>query len=692
MAAANSNIQLAQLDFAGIKNNLLTYLNGQSQFNSYNFAGSGLNILLDLLAYNTHYNAYYLNMVGNEMFLDTALIRNSVVSHAKLLNYTPRSAVAPSATVDLTVTGVTSSSLTLPKFTSFMSQAIDGVNYNFVTTTTTTVNVANNTASFSNIELKQGNPSGYNFTVDIASNPKCIFEIPDNTIDTSTLTVTVQKSSIDTTSDAYTRAVDFLTLNDTSTVYFLQEGINGNYEIYFGDGVIGKQLSDGNIVKLTYVSTEGTAAAGANSFVMLDSVSGFSNVTVSPKTAASNGSEKETIDSIKYQAPKAYSAQNRAVTKEDYITVIQQNNIGYTFDAVNVWGGEENNPPVYGQIFIAAKPTGAYTLSDTQKTRLLNEVIKPVSIMTVQPNIVDPDYTYIKLNVNVYYDPKKTTKTSEQLKETVISAIKAKAALDLDTFNSTFSAPAFNAVINSSDNSIITNEFTLQLQKKIYPNLTAPQTYKMYFGAELKKGMFNSGVYSTPGFTINDPVLTGTTINGVFIEEIPSSTAGIQSISLINLGFGYQSEPTVTILGDGTGATATAKLNTNGTIKSIDVTNAGNNYTTAVVSITPAYGDTTGQLGAAVAILSGGTGTLRSYYYNTQYGKTIINDKAGTIDYVNGVVTLDSLYPIDINNDFAQLSVTATPTTTIVSSTYNRIITLDSYDSNAIVVNIIAKT
>ena len=419
MATANNNLNLASLDFSDIKSNFTAYLKGQDVFKDYNFSGSGLSILLDVLAYNTQYNAFYLNMVANEMFLDSAVQRESVVSHAKLLNYVPQSSIAPTATIQLKVNGVTQSSLTLPAYTQFISQAINGVNYNFVTTDLMANNTVNGTVTFDNVLIKQGQPLNYNFTVDTTANPKTIFEIPDANIDTSSIIVLVQESSANSSYQVFNPTSDYLTLTGTDPVYFLQEGISGNYQIYFGDDVLGKSLVNGNIVKVSYISTQGVLSHGANSFSLMSSIGGYSNTQIIPLVPTSNGKGKESIDSIKFQAPKSFSAQGRAVTKNDYITAVQQNSLGITFDAVNVWGGEENTPPVYGQVFICLKPSGSYDLTTSQKQRLVTEVIQPLSVMTVTPNIVDPDYTYIQLNVNAYYDPTKTNLTSSQIQNGV---------------------------------------------------------------------------------------------------------------------------------------------------------------------------------------------------------------------------------------------------------------------------------
>jgi hypothetical protein len=689
MASSNTNIQVADLDFNSIKTNFTTYLQSQDTFKDYNFQGSALSTLLDVLAYNTQYNAYYLNMVANEMFLDSALQRSSVVSQAKLLNYTPKSAIAPQAIINFTANGVIDTSFTLPRFTNFSSEAVAGVNYNFVNTDSVTVNVNSGTATLNNLVLKQGVPSTFTYTVNSTTNPTYTFEIPDANIDTTTIQVIVQQSSSNSSFDIYQPASDFLALTPTSLVYFLQEGLNGNYQIYFGDGILGKQLADNNIVNISYISTKGIASVGANNFVLMDSIPTLSTNTITPVVPASNGGSKESIDSIKYQAPKSYSAQNRAVSKEDYITIIQQNNLGVSFDAVNVWGGEQNDPVVYGQVFIALKPKGAYSLTNTQKQRLINEVIKPISVLTVEPTIVDPDYTYIQSTINVVYDPKKTSLTANGISSAVESAISTFATTNLNTFNSTFSVSDLILAIRNASQSIVTNEVNIQLQKKFYPNLSNSTNYTFNFNVPIKKGTFLSGISSSPSLTY--ATSTGT-YNDVFIEEVPAATTGVDTISILNAGYGYQYAPNVTIIGDGTGATAVASINVNGTIKSITVTNSGNNYTTAYATITPVTSDNTGRGAVGVVNLQGRYGTLRTYYNNTSNGKTVLDNNVGTIDYAAGIITLNAFNPSQVNNSLGQLTLSVTPTTTIVSSTFNRIITIDPFDSNAILVNVTTKT
>lgn len=688
MATANSGLQITNLDFGSIKSSLKSFLQQQDTLKDYNFEGSALSVLLDVLSYNTQYNAYYLNMVANEMFLDSAIQRGSVVSHAKLLNYIPHSAVAPKATVTLKVNQVVDSTLTLPKFTPFISEAINGVNYTFVTTDSVTVNVSANTATFQDIQISQGIPASSSFVYSLASNPKQIFDINEATADTSTLTVTVQESTSNASFETYNLATDYMSLTPSSKVYFLQEGMNGNYQIYFGDGVIGKSLNNNNVVNISYITTDGTAAFGANSFSITASVGGYSNTVTSSVLSASNGSDKESVDSIKFSAPKAYAAQGRAVTKEDYIYLIQNNSKNIPIDSVSVWGGEENVPPVYGQLFCAIKPSGGFTLTPTQKEIIITEVIKPISVVTVVPTIVDPDYTYVKLNTKVLYDPKKTTQTAGQVKNAVVSKINTFATNTLNTFNSTFKMPELISNIQTADSSIITNESTIKLQKKIYPKLNTKSTYYLDFGIKLKRNYFNAGLTTSPDFSVADVTAANGIRTGVYFEEVPSIVGGVASVNIVNQGFGYTKTPIVTITGDGQGATAYAVL-ASGRVNSIVVVDPGSGYTEAIVTITPQAGDTSGGLAYASPVMEGSVGTLRTYYYINNV-KTILNSSAGTINYTSGKVVLQDFSPLNVNDPLAQFTINVVPDSTIVSSTYNKIIALDNFDPEAITVEVSA--
>lgn len=689
--AANNNIQITNLDFDSIKNNLKTFMRGQDKFKDYDFEGSGLSVLMDLMAYNTHYNAYYLNMVANEMFMDTAALRSSVVSHAKLLNYTPKSAQAPTAFITLLSNNVTSSSLTLPKFTKFQSEAVDGVNYTFITKDEITVNVDNNVATFTDIEIIQGEPISLTFSYSSSSNPKQLFVLPDTGIDTSTLVVQVQNSSIDLTINTYKLGQDVTGINGSSLVYFLQEGLDGSYEIYFGDNVLGSSLTDGNLVLVSYVVTNGTSSAGANNFVLMDTL-GVGYNTVTPIVQASTGSGKESIDSIKFNAPKHYSTQGRAVSKDDYISIINNNNLGYNFDSVNVWSGTDNDPPAFGQVFISMKPTGGYTMTQTQKDKITNFVIKPASVLTVEPRIVDPDYTYLNVISNVQYDQRRTNLTSEQIKSKVIASIQSFGNSTLNTFQSTFSLADLIVAIKNADPSITSNDCQVKIEKKFYPILDTIRNYTLNYGVPLKRSILFSGITSVETIQYYNNDSNALLINDVYIEEVPFASSGIDKITVLNPGYNYTQVPQVVINGDGTGATATAEI-VNGYINKIIVTNSGSDYTQAVITIINDPQDKSGSSGSAVATIQGQYGNLRSYYYdqNNNNAKTILNSSVATVDYYNGKITFQDFSPHDVNNALGLLTIKANPDTSILSASQNRILTIDPFDPLAISVNVTTK-
>ena len=337
---ANTAIQVTDLDFQEIKASLKSFLESQSEFTDYNFEGSGLNVLLDILAYNTHYNAYYLNMIANESFLDTATARNSVVSHAKKYGYVPRSAKAPRAIVNIELTpsgSYTSQTYTIPKYTRFVSE-MDGKIYTFLNLEDYTSSKNGGVFDFNSVALYEGTGINYSFVVNLTTNPNSVFNIPENNIDTSTLVVSVKESSLSVDSSVYNLATDALSLSTTSEVYFLQEAQNGNYDVYFGDGIISKGLTNGNIVTVSYLRTNAEEANRANTFTAISVLSGASSVVVESVTAGTGGTERETIEQIKFAAPLNLLSQNRAVTKNDYIRLIQQKYPA--FEAVNVWGGE----------------------------------------------------------------------------------------------------------------------------------------------------------------------------------------------------------------------------------------------------------------------------------------------------------------------------------------------------------------
>jgi hypothetical protein len=682
-----NRLNVTELDFDTIKTNLKNFLRNQSEFTDYDFEGSGLNVLLDVLAYNTHYNAYYLNMIANESFLDSSLLRNSVVSHAKRYGYTPRSASASKAVVNFTVNSGSSTpgSLILPAGYVFLSNLIDNKVYNFVTLNDVSVTKTANNFVFNNLNVYEGSLNFFSFTHSQSSNPKQIFAIPDSNIDTSTLRVSVQQSSSNTETIVYNLATDSINLTGDSEAYFLQEGLNQQYEIYFGDDIIGKKIPDGGIVNVTYLSTSGSIANRASSFVATSTISGFVNFSVTTIANSAGGSEKETVDQIKFAAPLQFTSQNRAVTKNDYVKIIQQR---YPqFAAVNVWGGEENNPPIYGKIFISAKPKLGFEVTDTEKEFFINEVLKPISVLTVTPEFLDVDYNFVKLISTVYYDPTKTNLNINNLQTKVETAIVNFSNQNLNQFNSIFKSSKLRTDIDDSDSSIIANELEVFLSKRFRPELTSKNSYILDFGVELSRGTTLDNFYSSPTFTTLDENLVTRTC---FFEEVPSSFTGVESITVINSGFNYTSTPTVQIVGDGQGAEATALI-VNGKINSIKITKPGIGYTTAIVRIIGGGGSSA----VAETVLENRFGQIRIAYFKpdevtNSSTKVILNsaDKngvVGVIDYVLGKITINNFSPLDILNDFKELSINVRPKFTVIQSAKNKMLAFDSSDPTSVV-------
>jgi len=684
MATSNTVLRISELDFDTIKINLRDYLRSQNQFTEYDFEGSGFNILLDILAYNTHYMAYYLNMVGNEMFLDSAILRNSVVSHAKHLNYVPTSTRASTAVVDVVVEDTSPTSgqavITLPSYSKFQSQQIDGVNYTFVNldTQVASKNVITNTYTFSNVTISQGEPVTYNVTVD-ATNTRRRFRIPDANIDTSTLIVSVINSSVDSTRNTFVLSDDATELDSNSKVYFLEETDDYNYNIYFGDGSIGKNLSDDNIVALRYLSTDGESSNKANSFTFISQLGSFSNVVVNSVSAAAGGASRDSIDKIKFIAPKFYTTQNRAVTKDDYGTLLLKDypNI----EAISVWGGEENDPVVYGKIYVSMKPKNGYVITDIEKDRIINELITNRNILTVIPEIVDPEYLYLRFDMTVNYDSTLTSKDEEQLKELIRTDIGEYNDVELEKFNSTYRSSKLQSSINDVDPSFLGVDITTIVQKRLEPTLNESKNYTIDFNVPLNRGTFADRLYTYPSFQVLDNEGVS---RDALIEETPLSYTGIDSVEVLNSGSGYSDSPIVTITGDGSGAKARAVV-VNGKIISIEVDVTGSNYTAAVVSIS----DTTGVGATATAILSGQIGTLRSYYVQVATGeKIIINENIGQIVYTTGRINLYNFKPISIttNANYASGIITfnALPKENTIHPLRNRLLSIDSNDPIAI--------
>jgi len=477
--AANSAINVTSLNFDNIKESMKTYIASKPEFTDYNFEGSTISMLLDLLAYNTYQNAFYTSMVGNEMFLDSALLRDSVVSRAKMLNYVPRSARGASTTltVEITPTGAPDS-VTVAKDSEF-SATIDGEAYKFVTPQAYSFSSTDNYSG--TITITEGRPVTHRFTVNTNSPVRYI--LPNENVDTTSITVDVQTSSSDASSVRYNLASDITEVQANSAVYFLQEVEDSQYEITFGDDVIGQAPVDGNIVIANYRICNGTDGNGISSFTSPSTLGGSSTFTTLVDAATSGGANNETIESIKFNAPKNYETQNRAVLAEDYKRLILRDN--GDVQSISVWGGEENNPPIYGKVYISIKPTIGNTISSQRKTEITTE-LKKYNVLSIDPEFVDATFLYIRPTVEVRYDSKTTTLTGPQVQTKVLNAITNFESTKLGTFdNKTFRYSQFVKAIDAADSSIVSNLTTIQIEKRFVPSLTNSTTYNVSFSNAL---------------------------------------------------------------------------------------------------------------------------------------------------------------------------------------------------------------
>lgn len=524
MANTTNNIAVDGLDFYEIKARLREFLGSQDKFKDYNFEGSGLSILLDLLAYNTHYINYYSNMVANEMFLDTATVRDSVVSHAKLLGYTPNSNTGARAKVSLEIlvnsdTGTIEDEF-LAKYTMFVARPVDGVSLTFVSLETHKFEPYRydddgTIVSYwiPEIEIVEGKYRTATFVVDRVNRPAQKFLIPQENVDISTLRVRVQTSTtnINGYDEYWTLVTDPLQLKSDSKVYFVQEAENQKYEVYFGDDIVGKNVQNGNVVILEYVvpSADPTVAnqVGANETANSRTFSVIGGPTsqksVQVITPASGGAGRESVDSIKFYAPRGYQAQDRAVTVEDYSFMLARE---YPFaESIYVWGGEDNDPPVYGKVFVSIKPLRGTNLTNQEKEAIKSGVFKRFNVVGITPEIVDPDYTFLRFDSTLKVNPSKSTKTVNEIKQLVKRSINNYINENLGKFGGNLLTSRLYATIDATCTSIEASGTSVTLEKRIEPIYGVSSNYTTNFSNPLQPGTFVSNA-----FNHFDPAKVGT--------------------------------------------------------------------------------------------------------------------------------------------------------------------------------------
>ena len=505
----SSQVNITDLDFDDISKNLKNYLKGQSTLKDYDFEGSNISLLIDLLAYSSHVSAFNANMVASELFLDTAQIRKNVVSRAKEIGYTPTSATASSATIDLQVNnpligGETPTSLTLNRGHKFKT-VYDGFNYPYVLLESQTITPLNGVFKFENLEIYQGTMNSdifaYNGQI---QNQR--FPLTEELVDTSSITVTVQSTG--GSSSAWSQSTDISSVNSNSTVWYVQENDQGLFEVYFGDGVVSAEPLDGDTITISYLVTNENHTDGSSLFTMTDSVGGNTDVTLITKTNSSGGKDKESIDSIKFAASKFYTSQNRLVTVDDYKSKLQTLYPGA--DSISVWGGEDNEPPQYGKIFIAIKPSQTVNKLTSSEKTLLKQKLKTLNMLTVRPELIDADVIDILVNTSFKYNPKATTKTVSELETLVRAAIITHDSTYLSGFDGIFRHSVLAKDIDSAESSILSNITTVKLRKTISPTFNQSKGYTIDFGSG--NAFYNphsghnkagGGILETSGFLVS---------------------------------------------------------------------------------------------------------------------------------------------------------------------------------------------
>jgi hypothetical protein len=533
-----AQLNVTQLDFEEIKQSLKTFMRAQDEFRDYDFEGSALSVLLDTLAYNTHYNAVLAHMVANESFLDSAIKRNSVVSIAKSLGYTPRSARAATAYVDFSV--VPSSTYNKTNFTLSRNTAFESKNgdTSFIFYPDSDVTSALETVDgvdkfvFTSLPIREGSRVSNRFFIDlnILSGP---LTIPNDGVDTSTLRVRVQKSTSDLTIETYSLSTGVLDLKTTTSAYFLEEGHDGKYIIRFGDGVFGKKLETGNIVIIDYLVSSGADANGAKGFQVGATLTGGSDEVQSFVTAntlkASGGAARESIDSIRKTAPIYNQVRERAVSATDYRSLILAENPN--IQSCSVWGGENNDPPIYGKVFISLDPVEGQIITDALKDQIINTLISPRAPVAILPEFVTPEYTYIGLRVGIVYDASRTSLTSGQITQAANDAITNHFSTNLNQLNKNFYYSQVHNAVKVVSNSIISVNITPTLQKRITAVIGLNINYNFTFNSRIQPRELHSNWANI--------IVSGTTYKVKFqdtpnSEVVPPAYSGTGIVSIVD--------------------------------------------------------------------------------------------------------------------------------------------------------------
>ena len=500
--------QVANLDFENIKVTLKEYLRGQTEFTDYDFEGSALANLIDVLAYNTYYTAFNTNMVVNELFIDSATLRDNVVAIAKQLGYRPKSVTSPTAYVSFTVNysnPTTDTELILKKGTGFIA-TYDNKIYQYVTIDDTKAQVANNVATFTDVSLVEGSQVVNKFIFNASAKGQR-FVLDNKNIDTNTIRVKVFPGG-GTFNEPYLVADNILGVDGNSKVFFLDEVEDGRYEVLMGDGVLGRKLEDNSGIVVSYMTTSGPESNGVRTFVfqgVLENPNGVSpssfTVDITSSVASAGGEEQETTQKIKYTAPKAYGTQERAVTSQDYEAIVRK--VYPATSDIIIFGGEDQEPPEYGKVFIALKPTDQSYLTSLTKQKIIADLKKYV-VASVEPKIIDPSILYVEMNSKIYYNGVATDQTTSQIRDKVIGGVQSYLdTSDTEKFNGKFRYSKLVGVIDDVDININSNLTSITMRKDFYPQLNSTFYYEVCFQNSFDKDC-DEPVLSSTGFRVTE--------------------------------------------------------------------------------------------------------------------------------------------------------------------------------------------
>lgn len=533
-------LRISELDFENIKRNLKTFLstyrndNNDAIFSDYEFEGSSLSILIDLLAYNTHYNAYMANMLANELFLDSAVKRESVVSIAKHLGYTPRSTRSARALITFEVENPTDlpASLTLPRYHPFTT-FIEGETYTFVNVDPVTVESSNTKYIFNNVEITEGIPLEISYRV-LQPGPAEKYEIPNDNVDTTTIRVIVQNSYSDPTSSIFVLSDDIAGTSPSSNVFYLEENPLQRYEVFFGDGVLGRKLTAGNIVRIQYLVSNGSNCnAGASilqNFTSSREVDGGTILTpVSVIVNSHGGAERETIESVRFNAPKFFASYNRAVTSDDYKALIYKANP--LIESVAVWGGDQNRPPKYGKVMISLKPYDGYVISQSVKDQISKDILGAKNVMAITPEFVDPEYIWVGINCRVRYDADSTSLPTSSIRSIVDNTIRRYFEDSLQQFDNDFVYSQLIGLIDDSETSIIGNVTRIHLQKRLRPSINTTNIYDFENKINMNNPLTRGSIRST-GFNV---IYDGEINLARIIDSTTTTTSDIGTLRLVSI-------------------------------------------------------------------------------------------------------------------------------------------------------------